>query len=228
MLEISSARRSSARKIVLIPGWAFDYRIFNAVEWEYDCLKAVKFSPFNFAAELKDFLTERLIEKISLLGWSMGGFLACDFACENPEMVEELILVSVRESFDRDYLREAAKKIRKNKRAWLYKFYSGCFSRFDQTGRDYFKKELLNGYLEGMESEELISGLALIAQAKIESRSLAGIEKIRFFHGEADTVVPIEEAKKISSVLPQAEFISLPGLGHNVFLNKRFEAAFNG
>lgn len=228
MLEINFVPRGFAKKIVLIPGWAFDYRIFNAVDWKYDYLKAVKFSPFDFAAELKDFLTGRSIEKISLLGWSMGGFLACDFASEYPEMVEELILVSVRERFGQEYLREAAEKIRENKRAWLYRFYLGCFSQLDQTGRDYFKKELLSDYLEGMELEELISGLAFLAEARIYPAALAGIKKIRFFHGESDSVAPLEEAKKISSLLPQAEFISMPGLGHNVFLNKRFEAAFNG
>ncbi len=228
MLEINFVPRGFAKKIVLIPGWAFDYRVFNAVDWKYDCFKAVKFSPFDFAEELKDFLTGRSIEKISLLGWSMGGFLACNFAAEYPEMVEELILVSVRERFDPEYLREAAEKIRQNKRAWLYKFYLGCFSQLDRAGSDYFKKELLSDYLEGMEAEELISGLAFLAQAKICPEALAGIKKIRFFHGEADAVVPAAEARKISSLLPRAEFISLPGLGHNVFLNKSFEAAFNG
>ncbi len=228
MLEINFVPRGFTKKIVLIPGWASDYRVFNALDLKYDCLKVLKFSPFDFADELKDFLIERSIEKISLLGWSLGGFLACDFAAANPEMVEELILVSVRERFSQEYLQEAAEKIRKNKRAWLYKFYAGCFSPLDQVGRDYFKKELLNDYLEGMDLEELIRGLSFLAQAKIYPEFLAGIKKIRFFHGEADAVTPLEEARKISLHLPQAEFISLPGLGHNVFLNKCFEAAFNG
>ncbi len=228
MSEIKFVARGFADNLVLIPGWATDCRIFGRLDLNYNYILPFGFSPADFTEMLNKYLDNHGIVKVSLLGWSMGGFLAADFASSYPEKTDELILASIREKFDPDYLRQSADKIRKNKRAWLYKFYSGCFSQLDQTGKDYFKKELLSDYLEGIEGEELISGLSFLSQAKIYPEFLAGIKKIRFFHGESDAVAPIEEARKISSSLPQAEFISLPGLGHNVFLNKRFEAEFNG
>lgn len=214
--------------MVLIPGWATDYRIFNSLDLNYNYLVPVKFSPFNFAAELKTRLDEYAIEKVSLLGWSMGGFLACDFAAASPERVDELILLSVREKSEQGYLQEIAGKIRKNKRAWLYKFYLGCFSKSDFEGRSYFKKELLKDYVDGIGLEELVNGLGYLSKAKIDTMVLTRIKKIRIFHGESDAVAPVEEARKISSCLPQTEFIPLPNLGHIVFLNKQFNAAFYG
>jgi pimeloyl-ACP methyl ester carboxylesterase len=228
MLEIRAIPRGFKKNLILIPGWAADYRIFNILDLQYNYLLPVKFPLFDFSGELKSYLDGAGLEKVSLLGWSLGGFLACDFACANPDRVEELILLSIREKFEEGYLRQIVEKIRKNKRAWLYKFYLGCFSEFDSEGLNYFKKELLKDYVDGIGREELIDGLGYLSKAKIDAGALAKIKKIRIFHGESDTVAPVEEGRKISSLLPQAEFISLPGLGHNVFLNKRFEAVFNG
>jgi len=228
MPEVKLIQMGFQKNLVLIPGWATDCRIFDSLGLSYNYLALVKFSPLNFAAELKTRLDEYAIEKVSLLGWSMGGFLACDFTAGNPERVDELILLSVREKFEQGYLREIAEKIVKNKKAWLYKFYLGCFSKSDSEGRSYFKKELLKDYVDGISSEELINGLGYLSKARIDTMALARIKKIRIFHGEADAIVPVEEAIKISSCLPQAEFISLPSLGHIIFLNKRFKAAFYG
>ncbi|MEK7867785.1 MAG: alpha/beta hydrolase [Candidatus Omnitrophota bacterium] len=228
MLEIKLIQRGFQENLVLIPGWAADYRIFDSLDLSYNYLAPVKFSPLNFAAELDTRLDEYAVEKVSLLGWSMGGFLACDFAAASPERVDELILLSVREKFEQGYLQEIAEKIRKNKRAWLHKFYLGCFSKSDFEGRSYFKKELLKDYVDGISLGELVNGLGYLSKAKIDTGALTRIKKIRIFHGESDAVAPVEEAGKISSCLPQAEFISLPNLGHIIFLNKRFKAAFYG
>ncbi len=228
MLEIKLIQRGFQENLVLIPGWAADYRIFDSLDLSYNYLAPVKFSPLNFAAELNTRLDEYAVEKVSLLGWSMGGFLACDFAAGNPERVNELILLSIREKFEQGYLQEIAEKIRKNKRAWLYKFYLGCFSESDFEGRSYFKKELLKDYVDGISLGELVNGLGYLSKAKIDAGALTRIKKIRIFHGECDVVAPVEEAGKISSCLPQAEFMSLPNLGHIIFLNKRFKAALYG
>lgn len=228
MPEIKLIEKGFRENLVLIPGWASDCRIFEGLDLDYNYLTLSGFSPFDFAAELKSHLDERGIEKVSLFGWSMGGFLACDFAAGNPDRVDELILLGVREKFERDYLQETAEKIKKNKRAWLYKFYLGCFSERDYEGRNYFKKELLKPYVDGMGLEELINGLGYLSKAKINTEALAKIKKIKVFHGALDTVAPIEESRKVSSCLSQAEFISLPDLGHIVFLNKQFRKIFYG
>ncbi len=228
MLEIRAIPRGFKKNLILIPGWAADYRIFNILDLQYNYLLPVKFPLFDFSGELKSYLDGAGLEKVSLLGWSLGGFLACDFACANPARVEELILSSIREKFDSDYLRQTSEKLRQNKRAWLYKFYQGCFSPADFPGRSYFKQELFQDYVQGMDLEQLQQGLDYLAQAKIDTRALAEIKNIRIFQGESDTVAPLAEARRISFSLPQARFIALANLGHCVFLNKQFQEVFHG
>ena len=48
----------------------------------------------DFADDLKKLLDEKKINKINLLGWSLGGGVAMEFAAKYPQMVDKLILVS--------------------------------------------------------------------------------------------------------------------------------------
>ena len=78
--------RQKERFLVIMGGWAFDYRIFTGLDL-----------PFNYIFSdggqngLKKNLKEKGIDKISLLGWSKGAFAACDFASDNADTIEEMI-----------------------------------------------------------------------------------------------------------------------------------------
>src|SRR3990167_214046 len=98
--------RGFKRAIALIPGWATDYRIFNTLDLNYNYLLPIEYYPFNFVKELRGALDRESIDKVSLFGWSMGGFLASDFASQNPDRVDNLILLSVQEKFKPHLLRD--------------------------------------------------------------------------------------------------------------------------
>ncbi|MDD4894854.1 MAG: alpha/beta hydrolase [Candidatus Omnitrophica bacterium] len=214
------------KTIVLIPGWASDYRIFNSLELNYNYLLPVEFYPFNFAQDLKDFLDRESIGRVSLFGWSMGGFAAADFAAKNPDRVDELILVSIQKKYVPELLEDIKLKLKQNKKAFLYKLYFNCFSREDNEGLDWFKSHLLMPYVDELSLDELLRGLDYLLAAQINPGSLAGIRKIRIFHGEDDKVASLESARQIKLELPQAEFISLAGIGHTPFLNRQFKEKF--
>ncbi len=211
---------------VLIPGWATDYRIFGTLELNYNYVLPVKFSPFNLKEELLEFLRETAIERISLFGWSLGGFLAAEIAAQYPERIGELILLSIRKDYCPGLLKDIRQKIKKNKCAYLYKFYRGCFSPEDQDGLKWFKNKLLMRYAHQISLESLLLGLDYLSNVKIEPASLKKLKKIRIFHGRDDLVAPFKEARQIKSGLPQAEFICLPKAGHIPFLNPQFKKIF--
>lgn len=211
----------------MIPGWATDYRIFSTLDLPYNYLLPLEFSPLDFKRELQQELDKQRIAKISLLGWSMGAFLAAEFASLNTDITEELILLSIRGQFIPDTLRETKEKLKVNQRAWLYKFYLNCFTPADADGCSWFKKNLLKTYLDEMKLKDLSEGLNYLASVRINPGSLAGIKKIRIVHGSNDAIAPLEEAESIASCLPQVEFKVLFGLGHILFLNQRFNHEFN-
>ncbi|MBI5144817.1 MAG: alpha/beta fold hydrolase [Candidatus Omnitrophica bacterium] len=218
--------RGFKKTLVLIPGWATDFRIFAALDLKFNYLMPIKFCPFYFKKNLINFLNKKSIKKVSLFGWSMGGFLACDFASEYPDRIGQLILLSVRRSFKRKALKEIELKIKQNKKAYLYKFYLDCFSSEDKEGLNWFRKHLLKVYLNQMPSEELLSGLDYLTRAKINPESLSRIKRITFFHGKEDRIAPINEVRQIKSGLAKSEFICADGLGHILFLNHKFKDKF--
>lgn len=224
--EFKLCERGCKGTIVLIPGWATDYRIFLTLQLDYNYLLPIKFSPFSFKKDLLEVLNKNSIGKVSLFGWSLGGFLAAEFALRNPDRVNELILLSVRRRFKRNILEEVRLKLKENAKAYLHTFYSQWFSPADKEGRLWFKKHLLNNYLRQMRLKDLLCGLDYLSQAELDTEGLGALQKIRIFHGKEDKIAPFKEALKIKSSLPQAEFVCLAQTGHAPFLNPDFKEVF--
>lgn len=216
--------RGFSKTLILIPGWASDYRIFDGLDLEYNYLLPLELDPLNFEKDLTELLQGQPSGKISLFGWSMGGFLAADFCAKNAGKVDELILVSIQKKYNPELLEEIKIKIKQNKKAFLYKFYFNCFS--DDEGMDWFKGHLMSSYIDELGLDGLLSGLDYLSKAQIEAASLTGIKRIKIFHGECDKIAPYDEALGIKAELKDAEFITFKGMGHALFLNRKFKDRF--
>ncbi|MBP7088062.1 MAG: alpha/beta hydrolase [Candidatus Omnitrophica bacterium] len=209
--------KNSKNLIVLIPGWASDERIFKPLNIKSNYLLTSNFSPFRFIENLIKLINKNKIKKISLFGWSMGGFLAADFAAKHKDLVEQLILVSVRRKYPKDSLEAIKTKLRINKKAFLYKFYNQCFYR--QEEMKCFNKELFKDYCNTFSLDYLIDTLDFLGNSQIETSLLKEIRTVKIIHGEFDRIAPIKEAKGIKEELANAEFTLLKNTGHNPFLN---------
>lgn len=218
--------RNFKKTLCLVPGWATDYRIFSLLDLDYNYLVPLIFSPFDFKDKLPALLSKKSLGKISLLGWSLGGFLAAEFALDNPQRIDELILVSMRKNYQAPTLERVRAQLKKNRKAYLYKFYLECFSDSDRESLTWFKKNLLQEYLCEIKLKSLIEGLDYLSQAALNFESLSQVKKIRFFHGLEDKIAPSEEIVQTQTCLPQAEFIYIKGLGHIPFLNSVFREKF--
>jgi len=208
--------RGQQKTIVLIPGWATDYRIFDSLNLKFNYLLPLNFSPFTFESSILNALKEKGIGKISLLGWSLGGFLAAEFATKYPDLVQELILVSIRKKYKEEEIAGIGELLKKSKRGYLYKFYGQCFSRKISLSR--FKKNLLKTYCEEFDLEYLLRTLDYLVKARINTQELAGIGRIKIIHGESDGIAPIDEAREVQEAIAGAQFLTIKDSGHIPFL----------
>lgn len=224
--EFKFWNRGFKNTLVLIPGWATDFRIFNSLDLSYNYLLTTKLYHFNFNYALLEKLDRENLDKVSIFGFSLGGFLASDFASKFPDRITELILVSIRKTYNSKELKDIQSQLNKNKRAYLYKFYINCFSRADQEGINWFKEHLLKQYINEMDTKELIWGLDYLASHSIQPHSLGKIQKIKIFHSSDDIIAALDESLQIKSELPQVQFIYLENLGHLPFLNLQFKHKF--
>ncbi len=215
--EFKVIQRNSDKTLLLIPGWATDYRIFDTLDLPYNYLMPVEPFLLGFEKGLLEALDENGLDKISILGWSLGGFLAAGFASRHRDRVDELILVGIKRRYEGKDIEKIKGYIRETRRGWLYKFYSEYFSNGEQETFLNFKKGLMRRYLDEMDAGSLVAGLDYLAGAEIKPESLKAL-KVRFVHGEEDRIAPIDEARRLCEELPGAEFITVEGAGHMPFL----------
>lgn len=208
--------------LALIPGWAFDYRIFDTLDLPYNYLLFCGNTFSDFEYSLKEELRKNRIKRVSLFGWSHGGFLACDFTGKNPDIVDEVILVSIRKKYEQETLGNVKKYLKKNKTTFLYKFYRECFSKKEAEAFSWFKKSLMKDYLQNIKLNELLENLAWLSRLQIDKKCLEKIPKIKIVHGAEDKIAPLGEAEEIKDNLPQARLIVFEETGHLPFLRKDF------
>lgn len=220
MISLKYIERGEKGTAVLIPGWASDYRIFASLDIKFNYLLPLGFSPLHFEKSLLRALRRYKIAKISLLGWSLGGFWAAEFAAKYTDLIDELILVSIRKRYRAPELARIESRLRKNKKQCLYEFYSRCF--YSQDRLHWFRKNLLKSYCRELDLDYLSATLDYLKDRKINPQALRGIMKIKIIHGEFDRIAPLVEAIDIKNSLPRAKFIRLRRTGHMPFLRTDF------
>ena len=207
--------------IVLVPGWASDYRIFGTSDLSFNYLIPIDFSPFTFNEKLLNALKENKISKLSLFGWSLGGFVASDFAIKYTDLIDELILVSIRKRYEARSLNDIRRHLGRSKKGYLYKFYTQCFNKKDRL--HHFKENLLKVYCEELDLDYLLKTLDYLENAEIKPQLLNNIKRITIIHGEHDRIAPIQEAIDIKDKIPHARFICIKDAGHIPFLEEDFK-----
>jgi len=84
--------------VVLLPGWATDGRIFEGVLPGVTAVTTGPLRPEGFPRRLAAFLDRAAPGPVAVVGWSLGGFLAAEFAREYPDRVRRVVLVGIRRS----------------------------------------------------------------------------------------------------------------------------------
>lgn len=212
--------RGKIDSLVLIPGWASDYRIFETLNLEFNYLIPDMLYPDTFSEGFLKALKENSIKKISLFGWSLGGFLASTFAAKHKDLVDKLILVSVRKKYKEDEIALVRNSLKKNKKGYLYKFYTQCFPKRENMA--WFRKNLLKSYCENLNLDYLLTTLDYLGKSTIDTASLKKIEKIKIIHGGNDKIAPIGEARDIAQDIEASDFVSIDTAGHMPFLEGDF------
>lgn len=212
--------REKENLLVLVSGWASDWRIFSRLNLDFNYLLADNYSPFNFEQLLLEAKEQYKIKKFSILGWSLGGFLAADFASKYPEYIDRLILVSIRRKYQPEILNQIKAHLRQSKEGYLRQFYRQCFAKDDNAA--YFKQNLLSDYCQKFRLDYLLEGLGYLEIAQIHHNALKKLNQVEIIHGESDLIAPLREVKELAKLMPWAKFTVLKQAGHIPFLREEF------
>jgi 3-oxoadipate enol-lactonase len=229
-IEIAFTRHGTGKSpLVLVHGYPLDHSIWLEVSGllatEFDVilpdlrgfgqsgLEETEFTMADMATDIAGLLDQLEIQKAIIAGHSMGGYVSLAFAYAYPERVMGLGLVASQAGAD-----TPERKQSRHKAAGEI-----LSSGVGAVAGD--MPPMLTAIQEGqVVLQELISkqrpaGLAGALKAMAERKDMtAELPNFRFpvvlIHGDADELIPIERAREVKKVIPDAELLELSGVGH--------------
>ncbi len=210
--------------VVLLPGWATDGRIFEGVLPGVPAVTTGPLRPEGFAARLAAFLDRAVHRPVTLVGWSLGGFLAAEFARRYPDRVRRVVLVGIRRMYPGADMAAVLRSLSADPRGCLSGFYARCFYPSQIPAYRRFRAGLQAAFLREMNAGALREGLSYLAGARLSGGTLPACP-VAIVHGEDDVIAPFAEAEAVARECGNATFHPLPGAAHAAFLADGFRAA---
>ena len=168
----------------------------------------------EFQKNLKEYLGNNNIKEVSILGFSLGGFIASEFVSEYCGIIPEIFLVGIRKKYKKYEIEQTIKSFKKNKSESLGKFYSMCILEQKQN---LFWKKLFKDYTNDFSLQFLVKTLLYLGEKEIQPEKINHIKKIVLIHGQNDKIAPLNEAIEIKNSLKNAEIKIIKDTGHLVF-----------
>jgi len=211
--------------VVLLPGWATDSRVFGNLFSDVAAVRVLgALRTEGFADRLAAFLDDVAAGPVTIVGWSLGGFLAAEFAVKHPSRVRRLILTGVRKRYLPSEVEPIRLALLRDRRMCLSDFYTHCFFPSRMKECRLFRSGLQEKYIQKMDEEALLSGLEYLERTDFPAGSLPSCP-VKIIHGEKDVVAPVTEARELACAIDAATFCLLPGAPHAAFLDSGFSVS---
>ncbi len=176
----------------------------------------VDYGPQLWAEQSWELLDERGIDRVTVVGNSMGARVALAMAVKKPQRIRGLVLLSTRvvasaptqaQKLLRDYTPSLA---------GMEQLIRACFAADQdlvtpEVIRSRFAASAQPGAHEAM--QRVFAGLA--ATPALDTAELTGLaEPVLLLHGRDDRVVPADNGVRLAELLPHADLHLLAGTGH--------------
>jgi len=184
-------------------------------------------SLFDVAEDLKEVLDHLKIEKASILGVSLGGMVAMAFGLNFPDRVHSLIIVNSSIAGQKLMRLSPVALATISRAVWDYK---NLESRLIDvlTGPDFSgpkKKKIAELYNQiraenGLPIKVVTSQLVGAARFFVADRLKSMKPPTLVIYGSKDRFVPVENSRRIASLIPNAKLVELKHAGHEAHLDK--------
>lgn len=209
-------RLSAHPPVLFLPGWGFSGQVLDVAEkplaWSRP---TVPLDPATASSEILAFLDENSCDIIRLVGWSMGAFLACDFAFAFPRKVASLTVVGMRASWPSSEINAIRQSLVAAPSVFLRDFYRKSLLGYK---KEYlrFVAEQQAALMESLDMQVLGRGLDYLAQWRMPERGMQCPVFCR--HGRRDIIAPVTE----QGVIPGADSTIIEHGGHALFFDREF------
>lgn len=167
-------------------------------------LSTKRFSIQGFTDNLKDFLLEKNIDSIEIFGYSMGGYVALNFAFQNPKMVKRIVTLGTKFNWSEESAAREVKMLNPTKIKEKVPHFANYLAQLH--GKNNWE-EVMNKTAQMM--LDLSKGMAL------KEGDFNRIQhNVTIGWGSLDKMVSREESEMVSQLLPNARFVEISDFTH--------------
>jgi pimeloyl-ACP methyl ester carboxylesterase len=236
IVHVRIAGPEQGRPVVLVHGFSVPSYVFDKTSEDLAArgFRVIRFDLYGrgwsdrpdvdydrrlFADQVLELMDALHVPKADLLGLSMGGAIVGRFAAEHPERVRSVVLVA---PLTRPH--DISVMAWPGVGEWLARAWFLPSLAASQL-EDFPHPERVPGWAERFQPQTRYDGFGRAILSTIRhvtaSSSVPDFEKIGktglpvlLVWGERDTTVPYAEHTDVQRAIPQAQLLSLPGLGH--------------
>lgn len=164
------------------------------------------FSIEQFTEDLSVFVNENNIKKASLFGYSMGGYVALNYALTNADSVVKIFTLGTKFDWNAEFATKQAKflnaeKIREKVPAFA----------------TYLAAKHAPNHWEAVVAKTASMMLRLGENPLLNQNTLPQINvPTAITIGDADDMVTVAESEKVASLMPQAKFLTISNTTHPI------------
>jgi pimeloyl-ACP methyl ester carboxylesterase len=177
--------RGFEKNLVYFPGWATDISFLQQDKMPFNLIYPESLITPNHLNSLAELLSEPAL----ILGWSLGGFLALQFARQCPGKISSMIIASIRQHYPKELIAPMRSINLPDMRKTQQNFYKQVFFPTMLTAYRTFKQGE-NDLANSMDYDDLLTGLDYLENNAIGD---APSIPITYLHGEKDVIAPVCE-----------------------------------
>ncbi|MDP2652545.1 MAG: alpha/beta fold hydrolase [Candidatus Omnitrophota bacterium] len=233
--------------ILFIHGWGVDSRIWRQQVKHFSarfCAVAVdlpghgktewrKISLAEIAGDIREVLWDLGLEKVGVVGSSLGGLVALKLFAIAPQAVRFLVFVGSQPRFSRseDYpyglevsrIRKLAAQLNSDYPSMVNIFFRSLFTHYERGSRRYKWIQTFRQNIDFPHKEALLQMLDVLENEDLREHMPRGGLPVQFINGTDDYICPKELFTYFSRTIPGATLDLFPRCGHFPFLTKPYE-----
>jgi len=214
--------------VLFFPGTLCDERIFLPL-WRTLSITQRRYVPLQWAASKEEMLAlseDRILEneKVHLVGYSMGGFIASLVAQRNPANIASVTLIGYNpEGLSKEEIAKRKQLTTMLKQGNFKPDNDAYLSRFIHPSR--LNDENVVGVVKSMAQDlgktTLLNHTLATTPRESTVQTLAKINApVTFITAQQDAIAPAQVIHKLQNVLPKAVFHNIDNAGHMLMLEQ--------
>lgn len=228
-IQLAYAHHGEGEPVVLIHGFPLDHSIWEETIGflQHNCqliipdvrgfghssTLASPYSMEDMASDLAGLLDHQGLEKATLIGHSMGGYIALAFARLYPKRVAGLVLVSSQAQGDTPEQKKGRYETADRVAEEGVKIVLDAM--LAKLSADKTIQESIGEVIARQEPSGVAGALKAMAERSDSSSVLSdALFPILILHGDNDQLIPIQRAEQMKELSDMADLIVLEGVGH--------------